>query len=166
MWLKHHDQTRIRPHRPGRPQSLTNLLGVMSVVINHRHATALADHLKAPVDTTKGVKRLGDRWQWHIQFAGHDNRGQGVVNVVHARQIEGEAPEVPALMIDLKPGAGTDKFDIPHHIIGLARHAVRQVAFLNARHQTLDMGLIDANDATPIKWHLIDKLDKRILNRR
>src|SRR5262245_3303270 len=102
MWLKDHGQACLRPDRPGSPQRLADLLGMVAIIVHDRHAVAYPPQIKTSLHTTKLSQSLCHGRERDVQFRTDGNSGQSVGDIVRTRQIERARSEPLTGPIDLK----------------------------------------------------------------
>src|SRR5262249_45702002 len=165
MGLKYDHQTGLGPYRFGSTECLANLLRMVAIIVHHSDTVAYSVHFKASVHTTELRQGFSDRRQWHVQFHPYGNGGQGIGDVVRARQIERELPESRASTEDVKARTCTGKTHVACYVIGLTGQTIGDEASMNLWYQALNVRLIQADDAATIERHFVDELGEGSLHR-
>src|SRR5262245_58965877 len=97
VWLEDNHQSAIGPHKAGSAQSGVDFGRVMAVIIDHDNSTGFSLHLEPTLDATKVVQRLSNAAKGNIQFPPRRDCGQGIPNVVRARNVEYDRTQILAM---------------------------------------------------------------------
>ena len=104
----------------------------------------------------------------HVEIERHGRSRGGIAHVVNARRA-GQVKHSQVFAAIGQPEAAGEaaEFDVADHQVGLAGGAVSDDGALDARHDGLHVGLVEAEHGGAVKGHAIDELgeDVRISSR-
>src|SRR5208283_2754998 len=125
---------------PCRRQRCADLRGMMSVIVDHRHAIRGADLLKAAVHAVEVLQRAANVLDGHIESDPNGDRGCGVLDVVLAGNTELEFSQIVSSIANPKAAQrrtilARSAMYARHVKVGPLACSVGQDAPLNSRQQ-------------------------------